>query len=90
MRFQNSKTISYCIGGRDQSAITNIYGDITFKGSKVWTDHFSICKRKISTTVSDNTIVAEGLGDFSKNLVNKGLYESKKMAEIFWKIQEML
>ena len=31
-------------------------------------------------TVSDNTIQAEGLGDFSKNLGEKGLNVSKKMA----------
>ena len=31
--------------------------------------------------VSDNTIQAEGLGDFFKNLGKKGLNESKKMAK---------
>ena len=32
-------------------------------------------------TVSDNTIQAEGLGDFLKNLGKKGLDVSKKMAK---------
>ena len=32
-------------------------------------------------TVSDNTIQAEGLGDFSKNLDKKGLTVSKKLAK---------
>ena len=32
-------------------------------------------------TVSDNTIKAEGLGDFFKNLGKKGLNASKKMAK---------
>ena len=32
-------------------------------------------------TVSDNTIQAEGLGDFFKNLGKKGLDVSKKMAK---------
>ena len=32
-------------------------------------------------TVSDNTIVAEGLVDFFKNLGKKGLNTSKKMAK---------
>ena len=32
-------------------------------------------------TVSDNTIKAEGLGDFFKDLGNKGLNASKKMAK---------
>ena len=32
-------------------------------------------------TVSDNTIQAEGLGDFFRNLGKKGLNVSKKMAK---------
>ena len=32
-------------------------------------------------TVSDNTIKAEGLGDFFKNLGKKGLNVSKNIAE---------
>ena len=32
-------------------------------------------------TVSDDTIKAEGLGDFFKNLGGKGLNVSKKMAK---------
>ena len=32
-------------------------------------------------TVRDNTIVAEGLGDFFKNLGTKGLNATKKMAK---------
>ena len=32
-------------------------------------------------TVSDNTIQAEGLGDFFKNLGSKGLNVSKKLAK---------
>ena len=32
-------------------------------------------------TVSDNTIQAEGLGDFFKNLSKKGLNLSKRMAK---------
>ena len=41
----------------------------------------SICNRKKSMIVSDNTIQAEGLGDFFKNLSKKGLNVSKKMAK---------
>ena len=37
--------------------------------------------RKKTWTVSDNTIVAESLGDFNKNLFKKGLNVSKKMAK---------
>ena len=34
-------------------------------------------------TVSDNTIKAEGLGDFFKNFGKKGLNVSKKMAKTY-------
>ena len=41
----------------------------------------SICNRKKLMIVSDNTIQAEGLGDFFKNLDKNGLNVSKKMAK---------
>ena len=53
---------------------------ITSKGSKVLFGNCSICNRKKSMTVSDDTIKAEGLVDFFKNLGKKGLNVSKKMA----------
>ena len=40
-----------------------------------------ICDRKKTVIVSDNVIQAEGLGDFFKNLFEKGLNVSKKMAK---------
>ena len=40
-----------------------------------------ICDKRKSLIVSDNTIKAEGLGDFFKNLGKKGLKVSKKMAK---------
>ena len=46
MSFQISKTNSYCVGGRHRSATTEIYGDITSKGSKVLIGYCSICNRK--------------------------------------------
>ena len=70
MSFQKFKTNSYCVGGRQQSATKNIYGDITSKGSKVLIGYCSICNRKKSMTVSDNTIKDEGLSSFFKNLGN--------------------
>ena len=75
------KTNSYCVGGRHQPATTKICGDITSKGSKVLIGYCSICNRKTSMTVSDNTIKAEGLGDFFKSLGKKGLNVSKKVAK---------
>ena len=52
----------------DKSATTNIYGDITCNNNKVLMGQWSICRRKRSIIVTDNTMQAEGLGDFFKNL----------------------
>ena len=81
MTFNKFKTDSYCVGGRHPSATKNIYGDITSKGSKVLIGYCSVCNRKKTMTVSDDTIKAEGLGNFFKNLGKKGLNVSKKMAK---------
>ena len=81
MSFNKFKSDSYCVGGRHRSATVKIFGDITSKGSKVLIGYCSICNRKKSMTVSDNTIKAEVLGDFFKNLGKKGLNVSKKMAK---------
>ena len=81
MSFQNFENESYCVGGRHKSSTVKIYGDITSKGSKVLIGFCSICNRKKSMNVSDNTIQAENLGDFSKTLGKKGLNVSKKMAK---------
>ena len=83
MSFQKFEKDSYCVGGRHRSSTKNIYGSINSKGSKILNCYCSIssCNRKQSMLVSDNTIQAEGLGDFSKNLGKKGLNVSKKMAK---------
>ena len=81
MTFQKFQTASYCVGGRHRSATVKIFGDITPKGSKVLIGYCSICNRKKSMIVTDNTIQAEGLGDFFKNLGKKGFNVSKKMAK---------
>ena len=81
MTFNKFEMNSYCVDGRHISATRNIYGSITSKGNKVLIGYSSICKRKKSMTLSDNTIKAEGLGDFFKNLGKKGLKVSKKMAK---------
>ena len=80
MTFKKFENDSYCVGGRHRSATKIIYGSITSIGSKVLFGNCSICNRKKSMTVSDDTIKAEGLGDFFKNLGKKGLNVSKKMA----------
>ena len=83
MSFQKSKSDSYCVGGRHRSATKNLYGGITYKGSKVLIGYCSICNRKKSVTVSHNTTVAEKLSDFVKNLGNKGLNVSKKWQKTY-------
>ena len=68
MTFKKFKKDSYCVGGRHRSATVKIYGDVTSKGSKVLNGYCSICNRKKSMTLSDDTIKAEGLSSFFKNL----------------------
>ena len=80
MSFQKFKTNSYCVGGRHRSATTKICGDKTTKCSKVLIGCCSICNRKKSMTVSDNTIQAEGLGSFFKNLRRMPAKGGKKLA----------
>ena len=81
MSFNKFKSDSYCVGGRHKFATVKIYGDITSKGSKVLIGFCSICNRKKSMTVSDNTIKAEGLGSFFKNFGKISAKASKKLAK---------
>ena len=81
MTFQKFQTDSYCVGGRHRSATVKIFGDITPKGSKVLIGYCSICNRKKSMIVTDNTIKAEGLGDFFKNLGKISAKAGKKLAK---------
>ena len=64
MSFQKLETYSYCVGQKHYSATKNIVGDITFnekngKEIKLRVGQFTICNRKKSMIVSDNTIVAQ-------------------------------
>ena len=81
MSFQKFKSDSYCVGGRHRSATKKIYGDLTSKGSKVLIGYCSVCNRKKSMTVSDNTIKAEGLGSFFKKLGKISAKAGKKLAK---------
>ena len=80
MTFNKFKSDSYCVGGRHRSATVKIFGDITSKGSKVLIGYCSICSRKKSMTVSDDTIKAEGLASFLKNLGRISAKAGKKLA----------
>ena len=80
MSFRSLKTKAYCVGGRHRCAATNICHK-TSKDSKVINGHSSIWNRKISMTVSDNTIQAWGLSDFLKNPGKKGNILSKLLTK---------
>ena len=71
---------SYCVGGRHRSATVKIYGDITSKVSKIVIGYSLVCIRKKSTTVSDDTIKAEGLGSIFKNFGKISAKAGKKIS----------
>ena len=85
MSFQTFKTDGFCVGGRHRSATKNIHGDITSKGGKVLIGYSSICNRKRSMTISDNTMQAEGLGSSFKKLRRISVRAGKKLATIVLK-----
>ena len=73
MKYQKFKTNSYCVGGKHYSGTKNIAGEITISKKtgteiKLLVGKCAICDRKKSIIVGDNTIKAEGLGSFFKNL----------------------
>ena len=73
MSFNKFKNNSYCVGGKHYSATTNIRGDITQNKKtgaavKLLRGTCSTCKRNKSLIVSDQTIQAEGLGDFFRGI----------------------
>ena len=84
MSFNKFKNISYCVGGKHYSATTNIRGDITQNKKtgatvKLLRGTCSTCKRNISLIVSDETIQAEGLGDFFRGIGNAAKNVGKKI-----------
>ena len=80
MSFQKFKTDSCCVGGRHRPSTVKVYGAKTSKVSKVLFSYCSNCNRKKSLTVSDNTIQAEGLSSFFKNLGKVCVKAGKKLA----------
>ena len=78
-------TDSYCVGGRHRSGTKDITGEITVnkktgKDTKLLVGKCMVCNRKKSMIVSDNTIKAEGLGSFFKNLGKISSKAGKKLA----------
>ena len=85
MNSQKLKTISYCVGGKHHSGTKDIAGEITINKKtsrevKLLVGKCVICNRKKSMIVSDNTIKAEGLGSFFKNLGKISAKAGKKLA----------
>ena len=86
MKSQKFENNSFCVGGKHRSGTKDITGEITINKKsgreiKLLVGKCVICNRKKSMIVSDNTIQAESLGNFFKNLGKKGLNVSKKMAK---------
>ena len=84
MSFNKFKNNSYCVGGKHYSATTNIRGDITQNKKtgapvKLLRGTCSTCKRNKSLIVSDQTIQAEGLGNFFKHLGSAAKNVGKKI-----------
>ena len=85
MSFQKFKTNSYCVGQKHYSGTKNIIGEITLnkktgKEIKLIVGKCVLCDRKKPMIVSDNTIQAEGLGDFFKKLGKIFAKAGKKLA----------
>ena len=86
MNSRKFKTNSYCVGGKHYSGTTNITGEITVnkktgKQIKLLVGKCVIFDQKKSMIVSDNTIKAEGLGDFFKNLGKISAKAGKKLTK---------
>ena len=86
MNSQKFETNSYCVGGKHHSGTKNIAGEIpiiikTGGEAKFLVGKCVICNRKKSIIVSDNTIKAERLGSFFKNLGKISAKAGKKLAK---------
>ena len=84
MSFDRFKTNSYCVGGKHYSATTNINGDYSHNKKtgvplKLLRGKCTKCNRNKSMIVSDQTIQAEGLGDFFKGLGKAAKNVGKKI-----------
>ena len=85
MNSQKFATDNYCVGGRHRGDTKDITGEITVnkktgKDTKLLVGKCMVCNRKKSMIVSDNTIKAEGLGSFFKNLGRISSKAGKKLA----------
>ena len=86
MNFEKLEFINYCVGQKQYSGTKKIVGEIKFSKKtrseiKLLVGQCSLCNRKKSMNVSDNTIKTAKRGDFFKNLGKKDFIISKKMAK---------
>ena len=87
MNSQKFENNSYCVGGKNRSGTKNITGEITVN-KKTAREIKSLvrkcvnCNRKKSMIVSDNTIQAEGLGDFFKKSWKVSSKAAKKWSQL--------
>ena len=86
MNSQKFEKISYCVRRKHRSGTKNNTGEITVdkktgRKIKILVGKCLVCNRRKSVIVSDNTVPAEGLGGFFKNLGKKGIKVSKKMGK---------
>ena len=84
MSFIKFKYNSCCVGGKHYSATTNLRGDITVNKKtgmpvKLFRGTCSTCKGNKSLIVSDQTIQAEGLGDFFRSVGKAAKNVGKKI-----------
>ena len=79
MSFYKFKKNSFCVGGKQYSPTTNIYGDIRNNYVKMLRGTCMMCSRNKSLIVSDQTIKGEGLGDFFKHLGSAAKNVGKKV-----------
>ena len=86
MRFQNNKSNRFCVGQKQYCGTKNVVGET--KSNKKFRErlsyflvHYQYAREKKPMTVSDNTVEAESLSDFFKNLGKKRRNVSKKMAK---------
>ena len=84
MSVSKFKNNSYCVGGKHYSTTINIRGDITQNKKtgapvELLRGTCSTCKRNKSLIVSDQTIQAEGLGDFFRGIGKAAKSVGKKI-----------
>ena len=80
MSYEKLKTTSFCVGSRQNSATISIKSDITRTGHKLPIGKCGLCKRKKPTIVSDNTIQAEDILNFSEGIEKASAKGGKKFA----------